>query len=84
MPAIQTPIIDKIVLNGTTYNVVDNDSGYTSFDYVPITYDGEVVGTMTFNGSTYTIYAPQATSTDLFNITVENNDTELSFRHVLG
>ena len=73
------PIVDKIKINGTSYNVVDNNSGYTSFEYSPSVTEGVTVGLMTFNGVTYTIYAPQTTQTGTLDISVE--DTNLIFYH---
>ena len=73
------PIVDKIKINGTSYNVVDNNSGYTSFEYSPSVTNGITVGLMTFNGVTYTIYAPETQQTGTLDISVE--DTSLIFYH---
>ena len=50
--------ITKINVNGEEYYIQDTISGYTSFEWNPAITSGDVVGTMTFNGQTYTVYAP--------------------------
>ena len=72
--------ITKIRVNNTDYDVVDEITGYTSFDFVPASNVSNIpVGTLTFDGVTYTVYAPNQDVTDTLNITVSDNDTNLVF-----
>ena len=73
------PNIETITIGGTDYNIVDNNSGYTSFDYSPALNSGVTVGIMNFNGITYTVYAPVAQDTSTLNVNV--NDNSLVFTH---
>lgn len=74
------PNIETITIGGTDYNIVDNNSGYTSFDYSSTLETGVTIGVMNFNGITYTIYAPISEDTSTLSVAV-NND-ELRFLHV--
>lgn len=71
--------ITKINVNGQEYFIKDTISGYTSFEYVPVTTTGVEVGTMTFNGITYTLYTPEAQQTETLDIYTNINDTNLVF-----
>lgn len=67
--------IKKIRVDNIDYDVVDEITGYTSFDFVPASnLSNVVVGTMTFNGVTYTIYAPNQDITDTLDIYVDNTN----------
>ena len=71
------PNIDKININGTEYNIIDSTSDYTSFEYTPAVTSGTIVGKMTFNGTTYTIYAPPQSSSGGLNVSI--NSDQLRF-----
>ena len=71
--------ITKVNVAGQEYFIKDTISGYTSFEYVPATTTGVEVGTMTFNGITYTLYAPEAQQTETLDIYTDTNDTNLVF-----
>lgn len=72
--------ITKINANGEEYYIQDTISGYTSFEWNPAITAGDVVGTMTFNGVTYTVYAPAQSMSNTLDIAV--NDTDLAITHV--
>lgn len=72
--------ITKVNVNGEEYYIQDTISGYTSFEWNPAITNGDVVGTMTFNGQTYTVYAPTQSMSNTLNIAV--NNTDLTITHV--
>lgn len=72
--------ITKINVNGEEYYIQDTISGYTSFEWNPAITSGDVVGTMTFNGQTYTVYAPTQSMSNTLNIAVSG--TDLTITHV--
>lgn len=73
--------VTKVNANGTEYYIQDTISGYTSFEWTPNPNlsSGEVVGTMTFNGITYTVYAPVQSMSNTLDISV--NGTDLTIEH---
>ena len=72
--------ITKINVNGEEYYIQDTISGYTSFEWNPTITSGDVVGTMEFNGATYTVYAPVQSMSNALDIEV--NGTDLQINHV--
>lgn len=77
-------IIDKINLNGTTYYLKDEVSGYTTFNYTPLVTEGVEVGRMTFKGNTYIVYAPDPQSSNALNIEFTDGGENLSINHEAG
>lgn len=70
--------ISKINVGGVEYNIRDTTTGYTSFEWNPIITSGEVVGTMMFNGVTYTIYAPAQSMSNTLDIEVNGTDLTIT------
>lgn len=69
--------VTQVNINGTLYYIKDTISGYTSFEADNLLSSGTEVGTMTFNGITYTLYAPDQEEENPLNIAVR--DTNLIF-----
>ena len=66
--------VTQVNINGTLYYIKDTISGYTSFEADNLLSSGTEVGTMTFNGITYTIYAPDQEEENPLNIAVRGTN----------
>lgn len=66
--------VTKVNVNGTEYYIKDTISGYTSFEASNLLATGTEVGKMTFNGTTYTLYAPTAQIDNTLDIQVVGTD----------
>ena len=66
--------VTQVNINGTLYYIKDTISGYTSFEADNLLSSGTEVGTMTFNGITYTLYAPDQEGENPLNIAVRGTN----------
>lgn len=71
--------ITKVNAGGVNYFIKDTISGYTSVEVGNLLQSGNEVGKITINGTTYTLYAPPASSEINLNVVVDNNSTNLNF-----
>lgn len=75
------PTVNKVKIGNTEYYLQDTSSGYTSFSWQDNenVENGDPIGTMTFNGITYTIYAPIASTNTTLD--VNQSGTSLIITH---
>ena len=70
--------IDKIVLNGNTYDIQDVTSGYSNIEIENLLSSGVVLGTITLNGSNYIIYAPNESTQGGLDVNIGGNELILT------
>lgn len=73
--------ISKIQVGNQIYYIEDTASGYTTVEVnniLPEGQRGDAIGTLTFNGVTYTVYAPLSSGSQN-PLRIEVNDTVLWF-----
>lgn len=70
-------VINQIEIDGVIYRIKDEENEGESLQWVPNQHVGsgtQVVGTMTFGGTTYTVYAPEQSVSNSLDISVTSTN----------
>ncbi len=67
--------ISKVLIGNIEYNIQDAASGYSEIQISNLLSSGAALGTISLNGQSYIIYAPNSSTSD--NLTVSVSGTSL-------
>ena len=70
--------IDKITFRGNQYDIQDVTSGYSKIQIENLLESGIVLGTITLDGHSYVIYAPNESESGGLQATVGGNELILT------
>lgn len=70
--------IDKITIHGTSYDIKDVTSTYSQIEISNLLSSGVAIGTITLNGTSYIIYAPNNSSASGLQVTAGGNELVLT------
>ena len=70
--------IDKITIHGTSYDIKDVTSTYSQIEISNLLSSGVAIGTITLNGTSYIIYAPNNSSASGFQVIASGNELMLT------
>lgn len=70
--------IDKITIHGTSYDIKDVTSTYSQIEISNLLSSGVAIGTITLNGTSYIIYAPNNSSASGLQVIASGNELMLT------